>query len=160
MNVVDLMILEAETLHPRSLTDGEYKALFTGDRPVHFNYHGYGNEIKGILFGRPNIENVSIGCYNEEGSTTTPFDMMLRNNVSRYDIMQVAITQGAKNNKEVELEMTTLLGEVRHRASKVKEYVMATGKDPEGTFDVPKFEGTVFGKEEASKEKDDGFFVN
>lgn len=157
------MILEAETLHPHSLTNDEFSALFTADKPIHFNYHGYSNEIKGLLFGRHNLDRVSIACYKEEGSTTTPFDMMLRNNVSRYDVAVAAIKGAAKGNEKVALEMTGLLGEVRHQVSKVQEYIMGTGKDPEGTFDIPKFEGTVFGKAgkgvgEMSKE--DGFFVN
>ena len=164
VNVTDLMILEAETLHPHALSNEGFSSLFTPDRPIHFNYHGYANEIKGLLFGRHNLDRVSIECYKEEGSTTTPFDMMLRNNVSRYDVVEAAIRGGAKHNKKIELEMTTLLGEVRHQVTKAHEYIMATGKDPEGTFDVPKFEGTVFGKDSGKSgdqsSKEDGFFVN
>lgn len=164
VNVTDLMILEAETLHPHSLTNEEFNALFTADKPIHFNYHGYSNEIKGLLFGRPALDRISIECYKEEGSTTTPFDMMLRNNVSRYHVIEAAIKAGAKSNPKVALDMTGLLGEVRHQVSKVQEYIMATGKDPEGTFDVPKFEGTVFeggAKDKGkSRSKEDGFFVN
>ena len=164
VNVTDLMILEAETLHPHALSDDDFSSLFTPDRPIHFNYHGYANEIKGLLFGRHNLDRVSVQCYKEEGSTTTPFDMMLRNNVSRYDVVEAAIRGGAKHNKKIELEMTTLLGEVRHQVTKAHEYIMATGKDPEGTFDIPKFEGTVFGKDSGKSgdqsSKEDGFFVN
>jgi xylulose-5-phosphate/fructose-6-phosphate phosphoketolase len=164
VNVTDLMILEAETHHPHSLTNDEFSALFMPDRPIHFNYHGYSNEIKGLLFGRHNLDRVSIECYNEEGSTTTPFDMMLRNNVSRYNVIEAALKGGAKQNPKVALDMTTLLGEIRHQVSKVQEYIIATGKDPDGTFDVPKFEGTAFeGDAKNSGEgasKEDGFFVN
>ena len=90
--------------------------------------------------------------------------MLLRNNVSRYHIIQAALKGGANFNKKVDLELITLLAEVRHQVTKVQDYIMATGKDPEGTFDVPKFEGTAF--EGGSKEKgesggkEDGFFVN
>ena len=164
VNVTDLMILEAETLHPHALSNDEFSSLFTPDRPIHFNYHGYANEIKGLLFGRNNLDRVSIQCYKEEGSTTTPFDMMLRNNVSRYDVVEAAIRGGAKHNKKIELDMTTLLGEVKHQVTKAHEYIMATGKDPEGTFDIPKFEGTVFGNDSGKSSdqsvKEDGFFVN
>jgi xylulose-5-phosphate/fructose-6-phosphate phosphoketolase len=52
VNITDLMILEAETLHPHSLKNDEFSSLFTADRPIHFNYHGYSNEIRGLLFGR------------------------------------------------------------------------------------------------------------
>jgi xylulose-5-phosphate/fructose-6-phosphate phosphoketolase len=163
VNVTDLMILEAETLHPHSLTNDEFGSLFTTDRPIHFNYHGYSNEIRGLLFGRNGLDRVSIECYKEEGSTTTPFDMMLRNNVSRYHVIEAAIKGGAKHNLQVALDMTSLLGDVRHQISKVHDYIMATGRDPDGTFDIPKFEGTVFegGKRNtAGGSQEDGFFVN
>ncbi|EDO04307.1 hypothetical protein SS1G_06790 [Sclerotinia sclerotiorum 1980 UF-70] len=164
VNVTDLMILEAETLHPHSLTRDEFNSLFTADKPIHFNYHGYSNEIKGLLFGRPNLERMSIACYKEEGSTTTPFDMMLRNEVSRYHVMEWAIKGAARVNKRVALEMTGWLGEVRGSRSRVAEFILRNGKDPEGTFDTPMFEGSVFGREKEGKggegEKEDGFFVN
>jgi xylulose-5-phosphate/fructose-6-phosphate phosphoketolase len=128
VNVTDLMILEAETLHPHSLTQADFNALFTEDRPVHFNYHGYSNEIKGLLFGRPNLDRVSIECYKEEGSTTTPFDMLLRNSVSRYHVMEAAIRGAAKHNKQVALDMPLLLGGIRHQITKVQEYIMANSK--------------------------------
>lgn len=165
VNVTDLMILEAETLHPHSLNDDEFSALFTKDKPIHINYHGYSHEIKGLLFGRPALSRVSIASYKEEGSTTTPFDMMLCNGVSRYHIMEAAIKGAAKTNEKVALDMLSLLGEVRHQVSKVQGYIMETGRDPEGTFDVPRFEGTVFaeGKEGGGKDGgkgEDGFFVN
>lgn len=165
VNVTDLMIIEAETLHPHSLSNAEFDALFTKDKPVHFNYHGYSNEIKGLLFGRPNLDRISISCYKEEGSTTTPFDMMLRNEVSRYHVMQQAIRGGARSNSKVALDMTDLLGDVRHQITKVQEYIMASGRDPEGTFDIPKFEGTVFeggavGKGKEGDSKENRFFVN
>jgi xylulose-5-phosphate/fructose-6-phosphate phosphoketolase len=163
VNVTDLMILESETLHPHSLTHDDFDALFSSDRPIHFNYHGYSNEIKGLLFGRPKLDRVSIECYKEEGSTTTPFDMMLRNSVSRFHVMEAAIRGGAKHNPKVALDMTSLLADTRHQITKVQDYIMATGNDPEGTFDVPKFAGTVFEKataEGAKKSKEDGFFVN
>ena len=164
INVIDLMILEAETLHPHSLSNEAFDALFTADRPVHLNYHGYATEIKGLLFGRPNLDRVSIGCYQEEGSTTTPFDMLLRNGVSRYEIMEAAIKGGARHNPQVALEMISLFGEIKHQRSKVRDYILATGKDPEGTFDIPKFEGTAFARGAANSSeassKGDGFFVN
>lgn len=167
VNVTDLMVLEAESLHPHSLTHDDFDSLFTPDRPIHFNYHGYANEIRGLLFGRPKLDRITIECYKEEGSTTTPFDMMLRNNVSRYHVMLAAIQGAAKVNDKVALDMVKLVTEVKHQVSKVQEYVMKNGKDPEGTFDVPKFEGTVFeggsegkGEQATSKDKEDGFFVN
>lgn len=164
VNVTDLMILEAETRHPHSLTNDEFSSLFTSDRPVHFNYHGYANEIRGLLFGRHNLDRVTMECYKEEGSTTTPLDMMLRNNVSRYHVMEAAIKGGAKHNPKVALDMTSLLGEIKHQISKAKSYVKDKGTDPVGTFDIPRFEGTVFENGAVGKgnegNKEEGFFVN
>lgn len=166
VNVTDLMILESETLHPHSLNHEDFDALFTPDRAIHINYHGYSNEIKGLLFGRPKLDRISVECYKEEGSTTTPFDMMLCNSVSRYHVMEAAIRGAAKHNPKVALEMTSLLAEARHQVTKVREYIMETGKDPDGTFDVPKFPGTEFEKGSEKQGKgdsastEDGFFVN
>jgi xylulose-5-phosphate/fructose-6-phosphate phosphoketolase len=164
VNVTDLMILEAETVHPHSLSTGEFDGLFTSDRPIHFNYHGYSNEIKGLLFGRKSLDRVTIQCYNEEGSTTTPFDMLLRNGVSRYHVAEAAIRGGAKINARVALDMATLLGDIRHQVTKVRSYIMSTGRDPEGTFDTPRFDKTAFEhgakKTGAQGTVEDGFFVN
>jgi xylulose-5-phosphate/fructose-6-phosphate phosphoketolase len=164
VNVVDLMILQSETLHPHSLSEEDFNNLFTADRPVHINYHGYANEIKGLLFGRRGLERVSIECYREEGSTTTPFDMLLRNCVSRYDVMEAAIRGGAKHNKRVALELSEHVAMIKHQVRKAREFILEKGVDPKGTFDVPVFEGTVF-KETTSDEApgqggNEGFFVN
>lgn len=60
VNVMDLMILGPHGSHPHALSDIDFEALFTKDRPVHFNYHGYPNEVKGLLFGRPGLERITI----------------------------------------------------------------------------------------------------
>jgi xylulose-5-phosphate/fructose-6-phosphate phosphoketolase len=75
VNVTDLMILAANGSHPHSLTNESFNALFTKDRPIHFNYHGYPIELRGLLFGRPGIGRASIEGYSEEGTTTSPFDV-------------------------------------------------------------------------------------
>lgn len=184
VNVTDLMILEAETRHPHSMTRQDFESLFTADRPIHFNYHGYVNEIRGLLFGRPNLERVTVECYKEEGSTTTPFDMLLRNCVSRYHVMEAAIRGGARRNQAVALDMAGMLAESRHQIKKIQEYIVERGKgemlprlvrdldcswltgntDPEGTFDLPKFDGTVFERSTSAKAPGqgptEGFFVN
>jgi xylulose-5-phosphate/fructose-6-phosphate phosphoketolase len=75
VNITDLMILMDCGIHPHSLTREAFATLFTEDRPIHFNYHGYAIELKGLLFGRPNLDRVSIEGYREEGTTTSPFDV-------------------------------------------------------------------------------------
>lgn len=128
VNVTDLMVLGLEGSHPHSLSHDDFAALFTADRPIHFNYHGYPNELKGLLFGRPNLQRISIEAYAEEGSTTTPFDMMLRNRVSRYHVMEAAIKGGAQRNEKIRLDMHELLSGIRHEVSKLQEYIMTNSK--------------------------------
>lgn len=75
VNVTDLMILGPAGSHPHALTDADFDALFTKDRPVHINFHGYPVELKGLVFGRTGLERVTIEGYREEGTTTSPFDV-------------------------------------------------------------------------------------
>ncbi|KAF2669816.1 putative D-xylulose 5-phosphate/D-fructose 6-phosphate phosphoketolase [Microthyrium microscopicum] len=140
VNVTDLLILGAENNHhPHALTDAEYESLFGGGVPVHFNYHGYAQELKGLIFGRPG-QNVTIASYHEEGSTTTPFDMMVVNNVSRYDVAKAAIRGAALKNDKVKLKMRELLTDIDGDMKTVKDYIMEHGEDQKGTYDLPKFD--------------------
>lgn len=123
VNVTDLMILGRQSSHPHSLTDQDFDALFTAAGPIHFNYHGYPAELQGLLFGRANMDRITIEAYAEEGSTTTPFDMMLRNRVSRYDVAEYAVRGAAKRNEKCRLEMAALISELRHKAKKTREYI-------------------------------------
>ncbi|CAL1716765.1 unnamed protein product [Somion occarium] len=148
VNVTDLMILGPQGSHPHALEDTDWDALFTGDgesdgkgrRYIHFNYHGYPVELKGLLFGRQGLERVTIEGYREEGTTTTALDMMLQNHTSRYHVAAAAIRGGAKVNKKVEVDAHEMISYVMHLAQKDREYIYANGADPEGTFDVPKFD--------------------
>ena len=128
VNVTDLLILENEGTHPHALTNADFSAMFTEDKPIHFNYHGYGNELKGLLFGRPNLHRVSLESYSEEGSTTTPFDMMIRNRVSRFHVAEAAIKGAALGNEKVSLNLHELLSDIRHQITKTQEYIMKTSK--------------------------------
>ncbi len=75
VNVTDLFILADTGLHPHSLSPDAFTSLFTSDKAVVFNYHGYPIELKGLLFGRPGLDRMTIRGYQEEGTTTTPFDV-------------------------------------------------------------------------------------
>ena len=141
VNVTDLLILKHEGGHPHALSHEDFDALFTSDCPIHFNYHGYEEEIKGLLFGRPNLNRVSVAAYSEEGSTTTPLDMMLRNGVSRYHVAEAAIRGAGKKNEKVRLDMHETLSGIRHDLAKVQEYVFQNGKDPSDAYDTPSFDG-------------------
>ena len=98
------------------------------NRSVHFNFHGYPIELKGLLFGRPNLERISIEGYDEEGTTTSPFDMMLCNRTSRYHVASAAIRAGAQCNPKVALEAQEKASYVMHLAQKDKDYILANGK--------------------------------
>ena len=124
VNVTDLMILENEGRHPHALSSEGYNNLFTEDKPIHFNYHGYPTELQGLLFGRPRLDRVSIAGYVEEGSTTTPFDMMLVNRVSRYHVAQAAISGGAKRNEKVRAHHQELHAEFEHKIVETRKYII------------------------------------
>ncbi|MGH2884832.1 MAG: phosphoketolase family protein, partial [Solirubrobacteraceae bacterium] len=84
VNVVDLMRLEPDTEHPHGLSDHEFDALFTASRPVIFAYHGYPALIHRLTYNRNNHANFHVRGYMEEGTTTTPFDMVMLNDLDRF----------------------------------------------------------------------------
>ncbi|SFS66618.1 xylulose-5-phosphate/fructose-6-phosphate phosphoketolase [Saccharopolyspora flava] len=86
VNVVDLMRLQDEREHPHGLSDAEFDSLFTRDRPVIFNYHGYPWLIHRLTYRRHNHENMHVRGYKEEGTTTTPFDMCVLNQIDRFNL--------------------------------------------------------------------------
>jgi xylulose-5-phosphate/fructose-6-phosphate phosphoketolase len=86
VNVVDLMTLQPSTEHPHGLDDGDFNALFTTNRPVIFAYHGYPWLIHRLCYRRDNHNNIHVRGYKEEGTTTTPFDMVVRNNMDRFQL--------------------------------------------------------------------------
>ncbi|MGH6674929.1 MAG: phosphoketolase family protein, partial [Xanthobacteraceae bacterium] len=91
VNVVDLMVLEPQTAHPHGLEDREFDELFTTDRPVIFAFHGYPTLIHRLTYRRRNHDNFHVRGYRDEGTTTTPFDMVVLNNLDRYQLALDAI---------------------------------------------------------------------
>ena len=87
VNVVDLMRLTSESEHPHGLSDREYDAIFTKDRPVIFAYHGYPWLIHRLTYRRAGHDNLHVRGYKEEGTTTTPFDMVMLNDIDRYHLV-------------------------------------------------------------------------
>lgn len=87
INVVDLMTLQSHTEHPHGLTDREFDELFTKDKPIIFAFHGYPWLIHRLTYRRTNHNNLHVRGYKEEGSTTTPFDMVVLNNLDRFDLV-------------------------------------------------------------------------
>ncbi len=91
VNVVDLMVLQRPSEHPHGLADHEFDALFTTDKPVIFAFHGYPAIIHKLTYRRRNHDNIHVRGYKEEGTTTTPFDMVVLNNLDRYQLALDAI---------------------------------------------------------------------
>ncbi|WP_291423344.1 phosphoketolase [Deinococcus sp.] len=91
VNVVDLMTLQSPGEHPHALSDEDYAALFTADKPIIFAYHGYPWLIHRLAYRRPNHDNLHVRGYKEEGTTTTPFDMTVCNEIDRYHLALDAV---------------------------------------------------------------------
>ena len=91
VNVVDLMRLQPDTEHPHGMSDHEFDGLFTPDRPVVFAYHGYPWLIHRLTYRRTNHENIHVRGYKEEGTTTTPFDMAMLNDLDRFHLVMDTI---------------------------------------------------------------------
>jgi xylulose-5-phosphate/fructose-6-phosphate phosphoketolase len=86
VNVVDLMTLQPESEHPHGLPDAEFDALFTRNKPIVFAFHGYPWLIHRLTYRRTNHENLHVRGYKEEGTTTTPFDMTVLNDLDRFHL--------------------------------------------------------------------------
>jgi xylulose-5-phosphate/fructose-6-phosphate phosphoketolase len=91
VNVVDLMRLQPDTEHPHGLSDREFDILFTTDKPVIFGYHGYPWLIHRLTYRRTNHANLHVRGYKEEGTTTTPFDMVMLNDLDRFHLVMDVI---------------------------------------------------------------------
>ena len=90
VNVVDLMKLEPNTKHPHGLSDADYNALFTKDKPIIFAFHGYPTLVHELTYERTN-RNLSVHGYQEEGTITTPFDMRVQNEIDRFHLVKDAV---------------------------------------------------------------------
>ena len=93
VNVVDLMALQPPSQHPHGLEDEDFDAIFTRDKPVIFAFHGYPRMIHWLTYRRHNHDNFHVRGFREEGTTTTPFDMVVLNNLDRYQLALDAISR-------------------------------------------------------------------
>ena len=96
VNVVDLMKLQPASEHPHGLSDKEFDTFFTTDKPIIFAYHGYPWLIHRLTYRRTNHKNLHVRGYKEEGTTTTPFDMVVRNDLDRFHLVQDVIDRVPK----------------------------------------------------------------
>jgi xylulose-5-phosphate/fructose-6-phosphate phosphoketolase len=102
VNVVDLMVLQPQSEHPHGLEDQDFDELFTTDKPVIFAFHGYPPIIHKLTYRRHNHDNIHVRGYKEEGTTTTPFDMVVLNNLDRYQLALDAIRRIPRLSGQVE----------------------------------------------------------
>ncbi|MBV8528347.1 MAG: phosphoketolase, partial [Candidatus Dormibacteraeota bacterium] len=93
VNVVDLMTLFPPDEHPHGLSDAFFVDLFTADRDVVFAFHGYARALHQVLHGRPDDQRFHVHGFIEQGTTTTPFDMVVLNRMSRYHLVQEALSR-------------------------------------------------------------------
>jgi xylulose-5-phosphate/fructose-6-phosphate phosphoketolase len=125
VNVVDLMKLQPETEHPHGLSDRDFDGIFTRDRPIIFAYHGYPWLIHRLTYRRTNHANLHVRGYKEEGTTTTPFDMVVRNDLDRFHLVQDVIDRVPSLGSRCAFLRQRMAGKlVEHR-----EYICAHGDD-------------------------------
>jgi xylulose-5-phosphate/fructose-6-phosphate phosphoketolase len=125
VNVVDLMKLQPPSEHPHGLPDAEFDQIFTPDRPVVFAYHGYPWLIHRLTYRRTNHANLHVRGYKEEGTTTTPFDMVVRNDMDRFHLVQDVIDRVPRlGSRYAELRQDMADKRVDHAA-----YIRAHGED-------------------------------
>lgn len=125
INVVDLMKLDSTTKHPHALTDDDYDKLFTKDKPVIFNYHGYPTLIHELTYFRHN-HNIHVHGYNEEGTITTPFDMRVKNKVDRYNLVIDAV-----NNLNIGSIGNEIINNMEELLDRHNNYIIEHGEDLE-----------------------------
>ncbi len=126
VNVVDLMRLEPDTEHPHGLPDEEFDALFTASQPVIFAYHGYPMLIHRLTYRRANHHNIHVRGYKEQGTTTTPFDMVMLNDLDRFHLVIDVIDRvPGLAERAAHLRQHMSDERLRHRA-----YTREHGEDP------------------------------
>lgn len=92
VNIVDIMKLQSNSAHPHGLTEAEFDKIFTKNKPIIFNFHGYQKFVHGLLMSRKN-KNLEIHGYEEEGTITTAFDIRVQNKIDRYHLVKAIITK-------------------------------------------------------------------
>jgi xylulose-5-phosphate/fructose-6-phosphate phosphoketolase len=112
-------------------TTQELDGFFTADRPVVFSYHGYVHDLEHILWPYTTHDRFSLHGYDEKGSTTTPFDMALRNGVSAYQLAMDLIERGSKRNKAVAKKKASIFKTLQQKVDAHREYICEFGDDPD-----------------------------
>jgi xylulose-5-phosphate/fructose-6-phosphate phosphoketolase len=125
INVVNLMKLQPSSEHPHGLSDKEFDALFTTNKPIIFAFHGYPWLIHRLTYRRTNHDNLHVRGYKEEGTTTTPFDMVVMNDLDRFGLMGDVVDRVPK----LASNAGYLKQFVRDKRIEHKEYIREYGDD-------------------------------
>jgi xylulose-5-phosphate/fructose-6-phosphate phosphoketolase len=126
VNVVDLMRLQDETEHPHGLPSRDFDALFTTDKPIIFAFHGYPWLIHRLAYRRTNHVNLHVRGYKEEGTVTTPFDMVVRNDLDRFHLVMDVIDRVPSLGSHA----AALRQEMADRRIEATAYAREVGEDP------------------------------
>jgi len=125
INVVDLMKIQSDTEHPHGLSDPDFDALFTTDKPVVFAFHGYPWLVHRLTYHRTNHENIHVRGYKEEGTITTYFDMTVLNDLDRFHLVQDVIFRLPKLGPDG----TKLRNKMKDKLTRHKKYINLHGQD-------------------------------
>lgn len=144
VNVVDLMIFDNDSVHPHGWSDEQFNTMFTSNRPIIINFHGYPSAVKQLLFSRFGFITSPTGQrgdyrdsprfyihgYIEEGTTTTPLDMAVANQTSRFHIAMEALKVAGAFNSTVAVHAAELITKYKSIIRDFTSYIVATGTDP------------------------------
>jgi xylulose-5-phosphate/fructose-6-phosphate phosphoketolase len=126
VNVVDLMKLQPPTKHPHGLSDADFDALFTSDKPIVFAYHGYPTLIHRLTYRRANHQNLHVHGFKEEGTTTTPFDMVVLNDLDRFHLAADVIEHAKALPRRAAADATAV---IRQKLAEHKRHIAKHGED-------------------------------
>jgi xylulose-5-phosphate/fructose-6-phosphate phosphoketolase len=125
INILDLMTLQSESEHPHGLNDNDFDTLFTKDKPIIFAFHGFPSLIHRLTYRRLNHANIHVRGYKGEGTTTTPFDMVVLNSVDRFHLADEVINR----LPEVGLQGTYTKQYLHNKLLEHKAYIEMYGED-------------------------------
>ncbi len=131
VNVVDLMTLFPQEFHPHGMDETRFVELFTADKPVVFAFHGYQRAIHEIVHGHVDVDRFHVRGFSEQGTTTTPFDMVVLNGMSRYHLAAEALRRvGEASGSRLEDRASTLISECEAAITRATAYSREHFEDP------------------------------
>ena len=133
VNVVDLLVLAEPGAHPHALDEVAFNSLFTKDKPIVFNFHGYPSAVAQLLFGRQSHvarNRITIGGYLEEGTTTTPYSMLRLNGCGRWDVIIKALKAVAAQSPKLDTDVHVLIAHYESENRQAEKYALESESLP------------------------------